>query len=85
MPTMSTLKTMGHLLPEVTYNHYINNLDLIQREELYRFWKKNPLIEKLKFAPLLRGFGLARQSFYAWAKKNGKLPSFEALLEYLRD
>ncbi|MCD6453832.1 MAG: tyrosine-type recombinase/integrase [Candidatus Aminicenantes bacterium] len=84
VPTMYILKTMGHLLPEVTYNHYINNLDLIQREELYRFWEKNPLIEKLKFAPLLRGFGLARQSFYAWAKKNGKLPSFEALLEYLR-
>ncbi len=69
MPTISITKTMGHLLPDVTYNHYINNLDLLQRKQLHRFWDKKspaavpfpverglfPYNLKLFLCPLLKG------------------------------
>ena len=83
LPTASLLKAMGHLLPDVTYNYYINNLDLIQRKELFHFWLNHPLLEKMRITALMRSLGIAKQSFYVWAKKIRRSPSIKMLQLYL--
>ncbi len=84
LSTVTILKSMGHLTPEVTYGHYINNLDLMQREALRIFWRESKLLKEIKITPLLQNLGLAKQTYYLWTKKNRKTPSLKTLLEYLR-
>ncbi len=82
-PTTWVSKAMGHLLPDVTYNHYINNLDLVQRKELLNFWLNHPLLDKIRINVLMKALGITRQSFYAWVKKARRTPSIKTLQLYM--
>jgi len=82
---MNIVKAMGHLLPEVTFNHYINNLDLIQRKQLEKFWKENPLLRRVKPTTLLRFLSIPRGSFYLWARNHREKPSLSSLESFLAE